>query len=469
MSPVSPPNRSNRTLPSESHSAPHVCSVDEKPSRRSGAFTRFIRDSRANVALVFALSAPVVAAMAGGVVDMGRRLNAEVELQALLDAAALAGVSHDGSRGDRRNVAVSFFEDSIAERGISPDSSFSWSGSGDNAVLNAEASYSITPYFMGIVGVETMAISARSAAMTSRTWGDGCWMSMDEHEKHTIELHGDVKIEAPNCHFYGNSDHHDDVVDLHSCTNVLNARQVQSVGGGHHAGIEPDHCNHPPSVNIPSGVFLNGYVIPDPIGHGVVHDALRDGGTCGSSSSSGSHSGPLNPGTFCDGLTLNGNVNIRPGTYYVYSHFNLDDAYLHGSGVTIVLDENATFEWKDSRIVIAAPTTGSTAGMAIMGLNDSEYNEIEDSIVDIQGVVYMPLAKLDWTNSRHNDYNNMSQVQHEWTAWIVEGAKWYGDGTIFFNFPENQINPGNQAHQGYPESLRNILPESNSLSARLVE
>ena len=441
---------------------------------------RFRLDASGNVALIFSLITPVLAAMSGGVVDMGRRINAEVELQALLDGAVLAGVSFDGTDSERRDAAVEFFHNTSAARGLSADAAFSWRSGAENAILQADATYGVATIFLGLVGVDNLTVSATSAATASPTWGDACWMSMDEHEKHTIEMHDDVKIEAPNCHFYGNSDHHDDVVDLHSCTNVLNARQVQSVGGGHHAGIELDHCRHGVSVNIPSGVFLNGYVIPDPIGHGVVRNALSGAGECTSTQSrrrgrrrgapeTEVDTGALHPGTFCGGVSITGNVNLRPGTYYIYSHFNLDDAFLHGSDVTIILDEDATFEWKDSRIVLEAPTAGAFAGMALMGLNDSDDNEIDGSRVDIEGVVYMPLAKIDWVNSRRNQYNNMAQVQHDWTVWIVEGAKWYGDGTIYFNFPEDQINPSNPNHRGYPSYLRNILPESNSLSARLIE
>lgn len=449
--------------------------------------TKFWANTRGNVAMTFAMSVPFIAAMVGGTVDVGRQLNADVQLQAILDAAVLAGVSHDGSQNERLQVAIDHFGASAADRGISPTYHFAWSGGGDAAVLQGDAADEIPSYFLGLVNVARMSVTATSAGVSSRTWGDACWMSMDEHEKHTIELHDDVRIEAPNCHFYGNSDHYNDVVDLHSCTNVLNARQVQSVGGGHHAGIDPDHCDVPLSYNIPSGVFLNGYVVPDPIGHGIVRDALARAGDCsvdtgdsgrgrgrggrgrrGGRSAEVRTGGVLNPGTYCGDLTLSGNVNLRAGTYYFFGDLTFDDAYVHGSDVTIVLHEDSTFEWSASRIILSAPTHGEFAGMAVMGLNDSDDNEIDETIVDIQGVVYMPLAKLDWTNSRHNDYNNMSQVRHEWTAWIVEGASWSGDGTVYFNFPENQIDPGHRAHEGYPARLRNILPESNSHSARLI-
>lgn len=453
---------------------------------------RFLRQARGNVSIIASLAFPVVVTMGGGAIEFTARHNTEQDLQEVLDGAVLAGVSFDGTDPERMEAAVEFFEATRHRLEFEPSVSWAWDNGGTNPVLTASATSTRPTLFLGLAGMDAFHIAVRSAGTTARTWGDACWMSMDEHEKHTIELHDDVQIEAPNCHFYGNSDDIDDVVDLHSCTNILNARMVQTVGGGHHAGVESDHCDHPPSYNIPSGTFLNAYVIPDPIGHGVVHDALARPGECISSGSDATPSrrrgrggrggdrdagrnspihangGRLSPGNYCGGLTLEGNITLAPGTYYLNGDFILEEATVRGSDVTFVLDDDVIFEWTDSHIIISAPTAGQYAGMALMGLNDSDQNEIEDSIVDIEGVVYMPLAKLDWTNSSRNQYRNMNQVQHEWTVWIVEGAKWRGDGTVYFNFPQGEIDRSNRRYEGYPEELRNILPESNRLSARLV-
>lgn len=428
---------------------------------------RLLGDRSANVALIFSLAFPALLVSTGGAIDFSRAVGAQMQLQQLADGAALAGVSYDGDNPERMEVAENFFESTRAARDLIASADFEWSGHGQTAVMNVSASSALDTLFLGIFGIHDIEFSVSAAATASPTWGDGCWMSMDEHQKHTIELHDDVKIEAPNCHFYGNSDHHNDVVDLHSCTNVLNARQVQSVGGGHHAGIEPDHCDVPLTYNIPSGVFLNAYVIDDPIGHAVVESALEDQPDgCLEPEHNG---GVLSPGTYCDGLEITGNVTLSAGTYFILDDMEIEDAHVTGNDVTIVFDRNAEFLWEDSYIRLSAPTDGDLAGMAILGLNDSKNNEIYEALVDIQGVIYMPLAKLDWTHSRHNSYSGMSQVHHDWTVWIVEGAKWRGDGTIFLNFPEGQIDPDDDAYEGYPESLRRILPESNSLSARLVD
>ena len=67
-----------------------------------------------------------------------------------------------------------------------------------------------------------------------------------------------------------------------------------------------------------------------------------------------------------------------------------------------------------------------------------------------------------------NEYDNMRDVKHHWTVWITEGVSFSGDGTIYFNFPSEDFETGSRHFRAFPESLRGIVPESNSLSARLV-
>jgi hypothetical protein len=440
----------------------------------------FIRHARGNVAIIASLAFPVLVAMGGGAVEFTARHNTEQDLQEVLDGAVLAGVAYDGENDERLQAAQDFFEATRFRLNYEPSVQWRWDNSGQNAVLIAEATTTRPTLFLGMIGMEAFHIAVDSAGTTARTWGDACWMSMDEHEKHTIELHDDVRIEAPNCLFYGNSDDTDDVVDLHSCTNVLNARMVQTVGGGHHAGVETDHCDVPLTYNIPSGTFLNAYVIPDPLGHRIVRDALAGAEDCDDSRSDafhdevevrrgrGGYSGRLDPGTYCEGLSVEDNVRLEAGTYYFFGDVEIDGARFTGDDVTLVFAEDVNFEWEEATVILSAPTSGRHEGMALMGLNDSDRNYFEDSLIDIEGVVYMPLAKIEWHNSASNSYRNMNQVQHDWTVWIVEGASWTGDGTVFFNFPRGEVDTGNSRYAGYPESLRNIVPESNSLSARLV-
>jgi len=453
----------------------------------------FLKGNNGNVAITAAIVLPVVVSMGGGAIEFGARLNSENDLQHVLDGAVLAGVSHDGTEAERLAEAIAFFEATRFRLEYVPSVEWAWEDTGANPVLVANGTSTRPTLFLGLIGINEFNISVRSAGTTAQGWGDACFMAMHETDSHTIEMDGDVRIEAPNCHFYGNSDHFDDVVDLHSCTNVLNARMVQSVGGGHHAGIEPDYCDGlPVSENIPSGVFLNSYVVQDPIGHHVVEDALAMAEDCEDEDSDAFHDtvvidedtpsgrgGPkIEPGTYCDGLEVLVDAEFEEGIYFLFGDFIIEEAEVEGKDVTFVLSEDVNFEWTDSIIEFSAPdghgrgrgrgNEEELSGMAVLGLNEGKGNQIESSIVDIEGVVYMPLAKIYWENSELNEYDNMRDVRHHWTVWIAEGVSFSGDGTIYFNFPSEDFEIGSRHFRAFPESLRGIVPESNSQSARLV-
>lgn len=449
----------------------------------------FRRHAQGNVAIIASLAFPVIVTMGGGAVEFTARHNTEQDLQEVLDGAVLAGVAHDGENDERLQVAQDFFEATRFRLAYEPSVQWRWDTGGENAVLVAEATTTRPTLFLGMIGMEAFHIEVDSAGTTARGWGDACFMAMHETDAHTIEMADDVMIEAPNCLFYGNSDHFDDVVDLHSCTNVLNARMVQSVGGGHHAGIEPDFCDGAPLTdNIPSGVFLNAYVVPDPFGHNMVRDAMEDAADCEDEHSDAFHDevvidedtragrgGPtIEPGTYCEGLEVLVDAEFEEGNYYFFGDLIIEGAEVEGKDVTFLMGDRVNFEFTESVIELQAPDRAGRGnrdalpGMAIIGLNSSNSNSIEGSIIDIEGAIYMPLAKIYWENSLENQYDSMRDVQHHWTAWIVEGVAFRGDGTIYFNFPRMNFDPDSRHYRGFPDELVGIVPTSNSQSARLI-
>ena len=79
-------------------------------------------------------------------------------------------------------------------------------------------------------------------------------------------------------------------------------------------------------------------------------------------------------------------------------------------------------------IILSAPDTGAYAGMVIMGLNDSDRNAFDGSLIDIEGVVYMPLAKLIWVNYPNNPtaavatdkfYQNLIDWAHKYDVAVI--------------------------------------------------
>ncbi len=138
----------------------------------------------------------------------------------------------------------------------------------------------------------------------------------------------------------------------------------------------------------------------------------------------------LNPGRYCNGMTItNGaNVLLSPGIYYVKSgQFNISGgASLIGNGVTIVLtttdagNSYATFSITNgTNITLSAPTTGQTAGIVFFGdrnapsSNTNSFNGFSN--LSLTGAVYLPSQSL-WWGGWANSITGCNQM----IAWHVD-------------------------------------------------
>jgi hypothetical protein len=157
----------------------------------------------------------------------------------------------------------------------------------------------------------------------------------------------------------------------------------------------------------------------------------------------------LSPGVYCNGLTIReSTVTLQPGTYFITrKSLKIEDSTVTGDGVLIVLaDEDVALEWSSSVIDISAPTTGAYAGIAIFGHRGDEVDHVfDETVLHIDGVVYVPTGNIDWTNT------GSAASTAQWTALIALGFNFHGDGTINLNFDlENPSVP-------YPAKL-NVIP-----------
>ena len=125
-----------------------------------------------------------------------------------------------------------------------------------------------------------------------------------------------------------------------------------------------------------------------------------------------------------------------------------------GTGVTIALVDNAVaLNWNGATVRLAAPKTGSYAGMVVIGVRDQKSHTFNASTIDLHGVVYLLQGDLTWANT------GTPTIHSKWTAWIVDGFSWSGDGTIRINFDlQGSDIP-------YPGTL-NVIPRTTT--ARLV-
>lgn len=165
---------------------------------------------------------------------------------------------------------------------------------------------------------------------------------------------------------------------------------------------------------------LNGTPLDDPYST-VTIPGIPSGTTCTTQTSSdGKVVAPqkaLNPGWFCNGLTIeSGNIVMNPGVYIIDKILTLagTTSTLTGtSGTTLVLNSGTAFSIKNGFIMrITAPLTGATAGLAIVSNRNLAGNiRVEDGAqLVIEGAVYLPSMSISFSGGGKTSGANCTQL-----------------------------------------------------------
>ena len=404
---------------------------------------KFYAEKSGGITILFSLSVAAVIFCAGMGIDYGRAVSLRTHIQLTLDSAVLAGVAGsldaealsgvDGEESDDRKIEVAkqFFQPNLPKGAEIGTPTFEF----NDKILTGRVDATINMMLTKVFGINHLAISVKSRATATSLYRPLCFLAMHPSRKHTLELKQSVSVIGPDCHIYGNSDHYDDVVDPHTPHNYLVGKSVQAIGFGHHVleNVTPP-LEHAPEL------------IPDPLADMMIPSA----GPCDYTKKEvDGETTTLNPGTYCKGLTIKSgaNVTFNPGVYIIAGDkFKVDDSMINGNEVTIVLaDDKVEIEWENSQIRLSAPVTGEYASMVLIGVRQETEHEFIDSTIDLHGIVYLINGEIDWTN------DGTPNITSKWTAWIVDGVSWRGNGTVHINFdPED-------SHIPYPSEL-NIIP-----------
>lgn len=406
---------------------------------------RFHEDIRGQFAVIFALLVLGLITGVAAAVDLAGMSSSKGKIQNLMDASVLAGVDSTKSEDEQIMIAQKLFnkgyENTFGDE--LTDFKTEYRFDGNHLIGNVTTNYKT--FFAWPLGSETFPVKVSStAAEGARTRGPVCIMAMHPTRAHTLEMKDRVTLIAPDCNIYGNSDNKEDVVDLHSPDNYMVGRSVQARGYGHNY-----------LDNVTPALAHAPELIPDPF----LSMQIPKVGTCTANKLKISRKNvPLAPGTYCGGLKAeNGaTIRLRKGIYiFTGGDLKLKGSTLIGKGATIVLKDKAEIDWEDSKIKLEAPKSGLYAGIALMGDRINVDHEIDESEIDIHGVVYLPDGEFEWTNT------GTPATTALWTVWIVDGFTWEGDGVINIPFkPELSKIP-------FPGGLNNIIPSTDT-SVRLV-
>ncbi|KIL99715.1 hypothetical protein CCC_03887 [Paramagnetospirillum magnetotacticum MS-1] len=343
---------------------------------------------------------------------------AKRNLQSVADAAALGGAFELGSGSNSSVISAAAIQDAgrngfQATGGATiavhtPPASGKYAG--NPQMVEVSVSQPTTLLFSALF-LKSLQVNARAVAKTGSV-GDACILALDNVINDAAYFTGSATVTLHNCGIAANSSSSNAVVVSGSAT--VTTAFVQSVGGYDISG---------------SGVLHAGTIITHAAATADPYAGLSAPSAASCASVPKTKDFTLSPGTYCGGLTFQGNVFLNPGVYVISGGtFKITaQATVFGTGVTFVLINNAKLDVTGgSAITITAPTAGIWAGVAFFSdrKNELQVNKLNgNSVTNITGAIYMPSQELDFSGGNGTDASGCTRL-------IADFVKFIGNSSL---------------------------------------
>lgn len=357
--------------------------------RRQNTLGRLLGETRGNVAMIFALCAPMILGGAAFTVETGFHYAKQTRLQAIADSAAFAAALENRS-GASYSAIKDVATDAAKKNG--------WQDDGGSIEVNTPPSsggYTATAvevkltekeprFFTAIFSSSDVIAKARSVALFSEA-SNACVLALNPTASAAMGITGNGDLTMDGCVVASNSNASDGLSVWGSAS--LKADCVSSAGGVEDKGALTLTCAKPKTKAARLADPLKSLKTPDK-------------GTTQSVAKKSSGTTTLHEGYYPSGLDLtNGTFEMEPGTYYVAGgdlkiNGNTD---LSGSGVTIYLESGAGVSINGNpTIKLSAPTSGDNKGVLFFGdrtaTDEVKFNGNAD--MKLTGNLYFPNQTL---------------------------------------------------------------------------
>jgi hypothetical protein len=347
-------------------------------------FHRFRRNTSGNVAINFALIAPVLLLAVGSAVDYSVGSSQKSTLQNAADAGALAGAKELTLGGINGAYATDIAKLVTRNNLVNPDSvTVAATLTGDKSGIEINLSQKAEGFFSNLMSGPTD-IQVRAIATSASAAQKVCVVGLDEDDNGTVKLDTNARLTAKECAVFSNSK---DKGGLKAESNSLLTAQLICTAGGKIGGtgnFSPMPLTDCPVIKDPLASRPAPAVGPCKFLNWVVKDVVR----------------VLTPGTYCGGLRIDGNakVMVLPGIYVIKDGPLIVDsnAQLEGEYVGFYFTgKNSFFRFtSNARVTLGAPKDGVMAGILFFGDRASDENikyEITSNFTrKLLGTIYFP-------------------------------------------------------------------------------
>ncbi|WP_292431485.1 pilus assembly protein TadG-related protein [Mesorhizobium sp.] len=363
------------------------------------------------MATIFALTLPVVVGGAGLGVETSYWYYSSLKLQATADAAAYAGALEKIQGSDTATITTAATQ-SAASNGLGdgtitvhtpPTSGPHTANKAVEVILNQN----LDRVFTSIFSESKVPEQARAVALITDA-SKACNVALSQSASQAVLYSGSTTVKQNGCVTMANSIASDAIKVQGSAS--LQTDCLISAGGVVLNNPVTMVCKSPITQALPTSDPFSS--LPTPA---ATNPCQNDKKTT------------LNEGTYCNGLSLSGNVTLKPGVYVVQGNLKINaGAVVSGSGVTIFMSGSSTVSMNgNATVTLSAPTSGIYSGVLFYGDRNgtsakSNFNGTATSL--LTGAIYFPRQEVDYLGN-FSGKNGCTQV-------VADTIQWSGSSTI---------------------------------------
>ena len=344
-----------------------------------------------NIAIFFALIAPVLLAFVGAGVDYARYSVAREKLQSIADKAALAGARQftltRANKSLPETLARQVADDALSRTQYAVGARSNAQSDEQDFAVTTTIDYVFKPTLLVSMFKNPVAMSITASAQALGS-ANICVITLSENKQRSLDLSGSSRITGNSCAIYANSTHNRalSVTTGAKLTSSLNC----SSGGYDGAAMNFDPM---PVTDCP--------IKEDPL----ASRTMPTPESCTTQKANyHNETATVLPGTFCNGLNISGasNITLSPGEYiFPDEEFTvMDTAAINGDGVGFYFSGNKgrlVFS-HNTTISLSAPTTGDMAGLLVAqdpaAAPQQKYVISSNNAHTLIGTIYLPTGDL---------------------------------------------------------------------------
>jgi Flp pilus assembly protein TadG len=378
-------------MPSRMRSA-----ASTRQARQGSLRRRFARDESGSYAIIIALLMPVLAGTAGLGTEVAWWFYKHKNMLSAADSAAVSAATAGTNLATEANAITTFYGYANGVNNVTvtvnqPPSTGSFTSSPQ--AVEVIITQPQPRLFSALFGSGAVPVTARAVALSNV--GTGCVLALDPAANPAVTVKGNTQLNLINCNLYDNS----------------NGSPALNVGGtatisANMVGVVGD-VSGASSITATNGIRTGIRAIADPYANVTPTmptwcDYSNKFNVKGTTT--------LSPGSYCGDISVaaGATLTLNPGIYY-FNGANLSvagNANITGTGVTLVFTGSGG-SWgsatigSNANVSLTAPTSGTTAGIAIYGdrrmPTGTIFSLTGGGTQNLQGAVYLPKAALSFS------------------------------------------------------------------------